>query len=268
MNILVTLNSRYIKALKVMLTSLFLSNPEESFHIYLMHSSISDEELADLDRYVGQRGQQLSVVAVEEDVFADAPVVKHYSKEMYYRILAFKFLPLEIEKIMYLDPDLIIINEIRSLYDTDLEGCMFGAAYHDRLSVKEVNKLRLLPYEIEAYYNTGVLLMDLALQRQSIKERELFSFVEEHRIKLILPDQDIINALYSKSIKSVDEVRYNYDPRYFKYYKLVSNGKFDMDYVIKNSSIIHFCGKRKPWNKNYSGYFHSLYKHYEKLAKV
>lgn len=268
MNILVTLNSRYIKALKVMLTSLFLSNPEESFHIYLMHSSISDEEVAELERYVGQKGQRLSVVAVEENVFADAPVVKHYSKEMYYRILAFKFLPPEVEKILYLDPDLIIINEIRSLYDTDLEGCMFGAAYHDRLSVKEVNKLRLLPYEIEAYYNTGVLLMDLRLQRQSIRERDIFSFVEANRLKLLLPDQDIINALYSKSIKSVDEVRYNYDPRYFKYYKLVSNGKFDMDYVIKNSSIIHFCGKRKPWNKNYSGYFHSLYKHYEKLAKV
>lgn len=268
MNILVTLNSNYLKPLKVMLTSLFFNNPGEKFHIYLMHSSLTGEELEDLHQYIGQDGQRLSVISISDAYFEHAPIVKHYSKEMYYRILAFKFLPPEVEKILYLDPDLMIINEIRSLYDTDLGGRMFGAAYHDRLSVKEVNKIRLLPYEIEAYYNTGVLLMDLALQRENIREREVFNFVEGNRIKLILPDQDIINALYAKSIMPLDEVRYNYDPRYYKYYRLVSNGKVDMDYIVKNSSIIHFCGKRKPWNKNYSGNFHSLYKHYEKLAGV
>ena len=39
-----------------------------------------------------------------------------------------------------------------------------------------------------------------------------------------------------------------------------------MDYVINNTIILHFCGKKKPWHKKYSGKFHSLYKHYEKIA--
>ncbi|WP_203457015.1 glycosyltransferase family 8 protein [Paenibacillus tepidiphilus] len=199
-------------------------------------------------------------------MFRDAPVIKHYSKEMYYRILAYKFLPEEMDTILYLDPDIIIINEIRSLYETDISQALFAEAYHDRLSVKEINRLRLRPYDIEAYYNSGVLLMNLALQRQRIDEREVFAFVEENKLRLILPDQDIINALYAKEIVKVDEVRFNYDPRYYFYYKLASNGRVDMDYVVKHSSIIHFCGRKKPWNKNYSGNFHSLYKHYEKIA--
>ena len=40
-----------------------------------------------------------------------------------------------------------------------------------------------------------------------------------------------------------------------------------MDGIINHTMILHFCGKRKPWQKQYTGKFHSLYKHYEKLAK-
>lgn len=266
MNILVTLNENYIKPLKVMLKSLFINNPKEEFSIYLMHSSIRDEKLADLDAYIQNEGHELVVIKVGEHHFADAPVIKHFTKEMYYRLLAFKMLPESLDKILYLDPDILIINEIRTLYDTDISSHLFAAAYHDRISVTEINKLRLLPYEIDAYYNSGVLLMNLTLQREKIKEEEIYEFVEENKKRLILPDQDILNGLYSKDIKNVDEILYNFDPRFYFYYRLANKNKVDMDYVIRNTSIIHFCGKKKPWHKNYNGQFHSLYKHYEKLA--
>lgn len=266
MNILVTINANYLKALKVMLKSMFINNPGVPFHIYLMHSRLKKEELSDIDHFVAEHGQTLIEVEVQDDYFDRAPVLKHYTKEMYYRLLAFKFLPEDLDKILYLDPDILVINEIQSLYDTDLSGFLYAAAYHDRVSITEINKLRLLPYEIEAYYNSGVLLMNLPLQREKINEQDIYNFVEENKKRLILPDQDIINALYSKSIKEIDEIRFNYDARFYRYYKMMSNGKVDMDYVIRHTSIIHFCGKRKPWHKHYTGRFHSLYKHYEKLA--
>jgi len=264
MNILVTLNANYIHPLKVMLKSLFLNHPAASFTIYLMHSSLTEEEVAGIRQYIEGNGQRVEVVPIKEDYFADAPVVKHYSKEMYYRLLAYKFLPEEMERILYLDPDILIINDITELYEMDLSGYLYAAAYHDRASVKEINKLRLKPYEIEAYYNSGVLLMNLVEQREKIKEADIFEFVELNRKKLILPDQDIINGLYSKHIKDIDELIYNFDARFYSYFKLL--GKVDMDFVINRTAILHFCGKKKPWHSNYSGKFHSLYKHYERLA--
>jgi len=266
MNILVTINSNYIKPLKVMLKSLFLNNPEEKFIVYLLHSSLTTEELDDLKQYIAGQGHELKVVTIDDNYFRDAPVLLHYSKEMYYRLLAFKFLPLELDRILYLDPDILVINPIRELYNQNMEGYLFAAAYHDLLTVREINKLRLKPYEIDAYYNSGVLLMNLELQRQTIDEQEIFEFVDRNKVKLLLPDQDIINALYAKQIKNLDEKLYNYDTRHYSYYKLTSNGLWDMDYVIRNTVILHFCGKKKPWLKGYSGRFHSLYKHYEKLA--
>jgi len=266
MNILVTLNSNYLKPLKIMLKSLFFNNPEEHFDIYLMHSSLTPDELNDLEKYIREHGHQLHIVHISDEYFQNAPVIFHYPKEMYYRLLAFKFLPQHIDRILYLDPDVLVINSVKPLDSIDLDGYLFAAAYHDLIPIKEVNKIRLKPYQIDAYYNSGVLLMNLELQRQQIDEKEIFEFVEKHRSKLIMPDQDIINALYAKKIKTLDEKLYNYDARYYAYYKLMSNGLWDMDHVIRHTVIIHFCGKKKPWKKGYNGKFHALYKHYEKMA--
>lgn len=266
MNILVTLNSTYVKPLKVMLKSLFINNQEERFSIYLMHSSLTDEELDDLNNFITFHGSQLVIVKIDDGYFKNAPVLLHYTKEMYYRLLAFKFLPQNLDRVLYLDPDILVINSIKELYDMDIKDYLYAAAYHDILSFKEINKLRLNSYQINAYYNSGVLLMNLDLQRQLIDEQSIYKFVEKNRSKLIMPDQDILNALYAKKIKSLDEKLYNYDAKYYSYYKIMSNGVWDMDNVIRKTVILHFCGKKKPWKKNYSGKFHSLYKHYEKLA--
>ena len=266
MNLLVTLDSKYIKPLKVMLFSLFMNNPDEDFHVYLIHSSIKDDEIADIESFINSYGQKLFVIKIDSSYFQNAPVVFHYTKEMYYRLLAYKFLPKELDRILYLDPDILVINPVRQLYETGLDGYLYAAAYHDLLAVKEINRIRLYPYKIEAYFNSGVLLMNLDLQRKLVNEETIFSFIEKNRSRLIMPDQDVINILYAKQIKCLDEKLYNYDTRYYNYYKMITNNTCDMDYIMKNTVILHFCGKKKPWRKGYSGKFYSLYKHYEAKA--
>ncbi len=266
MNILVTLNSNYIKPLKVMLKSLVMNNPDEVFDIYLIHAGLSDEEQKMLDAFIAKHNCRLFVIKMDEDCFRDAPVLFHYSKEMYFRLLAYQLLPKNLDRILYLDPDILVLNPIRELYETKLGNNLYAAAYHNVFSVKEINKLRLMPYEIDEYYNSGVLLMNLELLRISADENEIFEFVRENRSKLIMPDQDILNALYAKQITNLEEKLYNYDARYYEYYRITSNGTCDMDYIINRTVILHFCGKKKPWAKRYSGKFYSLYKHYEKCA--
>lgn len=266
MNLLVTLDSKYIRPLKVMLTSMFMNNPDEDFRIYLLHSSIKDNEITDIEKFINSYGQKLFVIKINNEIFQNAPVVFHYTKEMYYRLLAYKFLPMELDRVLYLDPDILVINPVRDLYDAELSGYLYAAAFHDVIMVKEINRIRLYPYKIDAYYNSGVLLMNLDLQRKLADESAIYNFVEKNRSKLIMPDQDIINALYSKQIKSLNEKLYNYDTRYYKYYKIATNNTCDMDYIIRHTVFLHFCGRKKPWNKSYSGQFYSLYKYYERLA--
>ena len=266
MNILVTLNANYIHPLKVMLKSLFFNNPKETFHVYLMHSTLTEDEIKDIRHKVEEDGNVLHNITIGDDCFSDAPTLLHYTKEMYYRLLAFKVLPEELDRILYIDPDVLVLNPVRELYETDLTGYFFAAANHDIISYTEINKIRLSPYEIEAYYNSGILLMNLEEQRKHVDEHDIYNFMLKNKNKLIMPDQDIMNALFAKKIKSLDEKKYNYDARRFRYYKIASNGVCDMHFVINNTVMLHFCGKRKPWKESYSGRFHALYKHYEKLA--
>ncbi|MCX7026629.1 MAG: glycosyltransferase family 8 protein [Spirochaetes bacterium] len=266
LDILVTIDSNYLLPLRVMLKSLFLNNTGERFYIHLLYDDIESETLARLGDFVASEGHGLSAKRMDDMAFAEAPVRFHYTKAMYYRLLAFKFLPPDLDRILYLDPDILVINSLRSLYETNMDGKLYAAAYHSLVPARELNRIRLYPYEIESYYNSGVLLMNLQLQRLEIKETAIFDFVEENRAKLIMPDQDIINALYAKKIRTLDEKLYNYDVRYYRYYALTTSGACDMDFIFEHTGILHFCGKRKPWKKGYMGQFLALYKQYEKLA--
>ena len=265
MNILVTLDANYIHPLKVMLKSLFLNNKEDNFAIYVMHSRLTSEEITDLESFVQKHGSVVHEVKIEDKYFEDAPILLHYTKEMYYRLLAFRFLP-RLDRILYLDPDILVINSVREIYQLDISGYLYAAAFRNRNDLTAINKIRLRPYNIDYYYNSGILLMNLILQRQYIKEESIYDFVAKYNRKLIFPDQDIINALYAKLIKSLDETIYNYDVRKYRFYKHKTKGVCDMDYVINNTVFLHFCGKKKPWRNDYQGHFYSLYKHYERLT--
>ena len=95
-----------------MLKSLFLNNPGERFNIYLLHTSLKKKELEDLKFFVESHGSKLNVIDVDEDCFSDAPVLFHYTKEMYFRLLSYQLLPNDIDKILYLDPDILVVADL------------------------------------------------------------------------------------------------------------------------------------------------------------
>lgn len=74
-------------------------------------------------------------------------------------------------------------------------------------------------------------------------------------------------ACTAGQILGVDDSLWNYDARRFDRYLLLSQGERDMDWVMDHTAILHFCGKRKPWNHSYQGRFSALYKHYQRLVE-
>ena len=56
--------------------------------------------------------------------------MERYPKEMYFRLLVGQILPEELERVLYIDPDTLIINPLTDLWEMDLQGYMFGAAVH------------------------------------------------------------------------------------------------------------------------------------------
>ncbi len=265
-SILAALDENYLPRMQVMLTSLYLNNPGERADVYLLHSGIPQEQLAAVKRQLDFMQYGFYPVPVDKSLFDGAPVTKQYPREMYYRLLAPRLLPETLDRVIYLDPDILIINSLRPLWETDLRGNLFGAAAHTGMTelANRVNRVRL--DSGSDYYNSGVLLMDLSAGRREIRPEEIFRFVEERGMELLLPDQDLLNALYGRRILPLDDALWNYDARNYNNYLLRSGGICDLDWVMEHTAILHFCGKAKPWKKGYFYRFGVLYKHYARLS--
>ncbi|NLC67637.1 MAG: glycosyltransferase family 8 protein [Clostridiaceae bacterium] len=265
MNIVVTLNKAYLFPLKVMLKSLF-DNCSSNLDIYIIYSDISKPEIDKLSEYVAKHGHALHPLKIESDTFSDAPVNSYYSKEMYYRLMAHEILPGHVGKALYLDPDILILNPVEPLYSIDLGNYFYAAAAHLKPMINYINKIRLKT-ESNKYYNSGVLLINVELLRKEADISQLHNYIKKHAGELILPDQDVLNGLYWNRILPLNEYLYNYDARRYRSYFISSKGMVNIDFIIKNTVILHFCGKHKPWHKNYPYRFGILYKHYEKMAE-
>lgn len=267
-NLLVTLDENYLPRLRVLLTSIYLNNPGIPFHIYLLHRRIPQEKLDNLQRGLDSFGYKLFPIRVDETLFIHAPITDRYPQEMYYRLLAAQILPDTLDKILYLDPDILVINSLKPLWETDIDEYLFAAASHtDKTNLTNgVNRIRLSTDR--AYFNSGVLLINLKKCRSEIKPQDVFDYVFQHAAELVLPDQDVLNALYGTSVFPLDDTLWNYDARNFTKYRVQSQGKISADWVVRYTAILHFCGREKPWNDNYRRRFGILYRHYMRLTEV
>lgn len=265
--LLTTLDQNYLPQLQVLLTSLAGNNPGDTFTLFLLHSDIPQQALSSVQRQCSAYGYSFSPIRVDDGLFQGAPVTRQYPKEMYYRLLAPCLLPDSLRRVLYLDPDTLVINPIRPLWELDLKGNLFAAAAHTGKTelANSVNQLRLGTER--DYYNSGVLLMDLEAGRREIRPQVLFDYVAQHRRELILPDQDVLNALYSERILPLEDALWNYDARNYSNYLLRSGGVYDLRWVMAHTAILHFCGKEKPWKPKYIRRFGILYQHYIQLTR-
>lgn len=83
-----------------------------------------------------------------------------------------------------------------------------------------------------------------------------------------MPDQDIIVGVFGKDIKLIDELKYNLGERALNLYNL-NNPKepINLKWVCKNTVIIHYYGRNKPWKKNYIGILNCFYEKVQKKMK-
>ena len=165
MNLLMTLDRNYIPQLNVMLFSALHCDSAAHFDVYLLHDEgLSEEDVVGTRVLLGQRGE-LHLIRVNEDGLADAPTSDRYPKAIYYRIFAAKYLPDTLERVLYLDPDIVVRQSLRELYEMPMGTAFFAAATHIRGFLHRFNELRLDMDEDSPYINSGVMLMNLQALR-------------------------------------------------------------------------------------------------------
>ena len=275
MNILVTLDAGYLDPLTIMLRSL-VDNHRCELDVYVMNSALTEEHLNRVQRGVeayceaeASRRLQLIDVKVDSGMLKDAPITDRYPQEMYYRIFAARFLPEKLDRVLYLDPDMVIINPLTQLYEMDMGNAWFAAASHVGKILERINGIRLQAEEPGPYINSGVMLMNLKELRLHQNEQQVFDYIQKNRDVLILPDQDVISALYGSRIVEIDHYRYNMTERVFAAEQLNPvPSAVNEQWVTEHSSVIHYCGRNKPWKERYIGKLGIFYYWYARIPRT
>ena len=269
MNILITINRKYLKQLNTLLNSIQYSNAKEKFDIYVLHRDLEETDLKIINNNLDLKQFHIHLIHIPENEIHKFPVYeKRYPLEIYFRIFAAKYLPQDLERILYLDADTLVINSLKDLYETDFEGNYYIAATHIKKVLHKLNEIRLNIKEDEPYINTGVLLINLKALRTIPIEKEVTKFIQDNEKKLLLPDQDVIVSIYGDKIKLVDSLKYNLGERTLNAYNINHpQNRIGLKWICKHTVIIHYFGRNKPWNKQYIGRLDCFYHKIKKLIR-
>ncbi len=260
LNLLFCVNRKFLSLFVSCLTSIARSGGYGHYDAYVLHSDFAQPEIDALGRdFLGT--VDFHFIRVPETLFDGFPETSRYPKQIYYRLAAHLLLPETLERILYLDVDTVIINPLKELYETDFAGNYYIGCTHTRELLTKINQARLHSEKAVSYINTGVLLLNLPALRENVRLEDIRDYTNERKYALILPDQDILTALYGDKVKLADTMRYNLSDRILAFY----NGnhpreRVDLDWVRQNSVVIHYCGKNKPWNGDYTGVLGVFYR--------
>lgn len=252
-------DNKFAEILGISMVSLYENSRDmKDIIVYILESDISPENK-----------QRLNDVA--EKYHCAAPIwirAKDISKELsmeiatdrgslsqYARLFISSDLPNNLERVLYLDCDIIINKSIKELWNIDLQGKTIGALMDAFSKYYRVN-IDLEPNDI--MFNSGVMLIDLKKWKEQHVEEQLIKFISSKKGKIQQGDQGALNAVLSHDT-------YCFEPRFnsltifydFSYEEMMIYRKPPRFYseeqvrnAVKDPYIIHFTTSflsKRPW---------------------
>ncbi|WP_318998488.1 glycosyltransferase family 8 protein [Marinobacter sp.] len=205
---------------------------------------IADHWLTRLSEEVTRHGGDLKVYQPDTTAFKGLPTLR-YGDAVYHRILLAEYLPEDIHRVIYIDADTYVVDDIAKLWQTDLSGHPVGA-------VEDLSRSACKTIDIPRpkYFNSGVLVMDLDAWRQQGIARKVVRYAADNAHRLNYVDQCSLNAVLHKDWARLPP-RWNQQATVYKALNRHSAGsgyeKAELREAIRNPAIYHFTGREKPW---------------------
>ena len=230
-------DDNYIPYLDVAIASLIANASREySYRIIVLNTGLKEENMA-LVLKNQQTGFAIEFVDISdrvEDMKRHFKNVYHFSVVTYYRLFIASLFP-QYDKILYLDCDLVVLDDISQLYHTPLGDNILAAAPEQYVQNTPAFRLyaeKALGLDPDAYVNAGVLVINLEAFRQNKIEEQFVDLITRYDFDLLDPDQAYLNYLCRGKIHTLPN-GWNKEPM-----ALPCEG-------AKN--IVHYALYKKPW---------------------
>jgi lipopolysaccharide biosynthesis glycosyltransferase len=179
-------------------------------------------------------------VEVDLSPFEEFSTLAHISKITYARFLIPHIFPQSTAKVLYLDADIVVLNDLSPLLETDLQEAVVGAVVDGLDAQIKAGKqgLESVP-RVKDYFNAGVMLLNLDKWREERISEKALAYLAQNPATPF-SDQDALNVACDGHWKKLD-ARWNF----VDYFERVEISRLHGD---KRPSIVHFATWNKPWN--------------------
>ena len=203
-NIGLCTDEHYTMPCGICITSIFENNKNNSVCIHLICENLQEKTIKQYMELDKKYNQQIKIYPIDSSMFNDLPISNRYKKSIYFRLLFPSILSMDITTLLYLDSDIIVLKDLSPLMQTPLNDLACGVV-EDQFSDDIRNKNRINKYD--AYFNTGVLLINLEVWRKQDITTKCIQFMHLHPELSIFPDQDALNIVLNNNIVRSEERR-------------------------------------------------------------
>ncbi len=245
-------DDNYVPFLAVSLTSLLDNASKENLYkIYVLTTHLEQKNIDQISSIIksSNKNATLEFISLKEelDKMEDLFHLRdYYSKETYYRFFIPNLFP-DYDKVIYLDCDIIILEDIAKLYATELGDNLVAAAPEEVMTEVDVFGTyveKALGVNRYKYFNAGIMLMNTKeFRKQKIAEK--FVDLSQRYIFRVTQDEDYLNVLCKDKLVLLD---LGWNKTAFK------NQKFN----DKDLKLVHYKINWKPWHYEgieYENYF-------------
>lgn len=275
MNVVYVADDNYAKHLGISLNSLLENNKSlEIINIYIISVNIGEDKLIKLKNTVNKYKRKLEIINFSNilNEFNYTPDTSRFGIAAYGRLFLDILLPQTLDKVLYLDVDTLVLNDISKLYNLNIDKYLLAMSLEPTIN-KQI-KIDIGLYENSPYYNSGVILFNLKRWRKENARITCLNYLESIKDISLFPDQDAINGSFIHKIKPLSP-KYNFisNFKYWSYESLVENlaaykifSKKVFENAKKNPSILHFAGDERPWKKYNFNPYKKIYFKYKNIS--
>ena len=211
MNIATALNKKYVTYTGVMLRSLCMNNPV-SIRAFILHSELENSDIQGLIHSLKDFDIELVPLMVDSKKFSDRlPRNIQWSIETYYRLMLMDILPTDIDRLLYIDVDIIINKSLEEVYKIDFDGNEIiatvdscGKKSWDKFGIKQKEMFASMVKLGYQYFNAGFMLLNVREIRRKYNFHTYLQIIEEWNYQMEAPDQDILNYAHWQKVGYID----------------------------------------------------------------
>lgn len=250
-------DNNYLKYVAIAIQSISLNNQNNllRFHVFLYDVSEDDADKLNL------MNSDITIYHIPKvylDNYDNEYAIKHLNRSMYLRLFVPGLLKNKVDKLIYLDADILCFRDISTIHLINIDEFICAACI-DSLDEENVSKnVQRLNLSTQNYFNSGMLYINVKNWNDFNTEEKVNKILLEKSKQFFYPDQDALNIVLQNNVLIIN-------PEWNYLYTWITDNekKFFFDTHGDLPYFVHFTGARKPWYKEHIGIAQNLYLFYK-----